>query len=323
MSNGRNKELIKWLSNIGSLDLHLVGGKALHLGEMMGIGVPVPEGFCITTGAFERITKHLEIEDRIAGLGQIPMETEDELASYLSAIRSAISSCPMPKEMALSILGAYHQLKSMEVQGVAVRSSATAEDLPETSLAGQFVTRLNIQGDECLLYAVRECWASLFSEGVLAYADAFGIDPGGIGMAVIVQSLVVADKSGVMFTAHPVTRERDKLLIEAAYGLGLSTVGGMGNPDRYVVNKRTLGIVETQISHKGRMVVPLSMKSGVEEIGVSSHAQSKQCLSKMEIGELTRLGLRIEEYFGSPQDIEWAVTKGVTYILQARDITSL
>lgn len=317
-----SNELIKWFSDISSHDVQLVGGKALHLGEMTGFGVPVPEGFCITTSVFERIINRLEAKEGIGGLGQIMREVEGDF-SYLSAIRSAISSEPITEEITLSILGAYRQLESMGVQGVAVRSSATAEDLPEASLAGQFVTKLNINGDQSLLNAIRECWASLFSEGVLAYADAFGIDPRGIKMAVIVQSLVVADKSGVMFTAHPVTQERGRLLIEAAYGLGLSTVGGIGSPDRYVVNKKTLEIVDMHISQKERKIVPLSMKSGVEEMIVPSHIQSKQCLSEVEIDELVRLGLRIEEYFGSPQDIEWAVVRGSIYILQARDITSL
>lgn len=320
-----NNDLIKWLGNFGELGPASVGGKAFHLGQLMKSDTRVPDGFCITTEAFDRFVTRLNLKSLIGNLRQTLLQAADEVFSPLEMLRNAIISSPMPREIEPSILRAYHRLKAAGARGVAVRSSATAEDLPQTSLAGQFATRLNIRGNEALLNAVKYCWASLYSEGAVAYAEAFGIDPGGLKMAVIVQSLVAADKSGVMFTVHPITRDRSRLLIEASYGLGISTVGGIGNPDRYIVDKSSmkLKLLETHISRKSRMAIPFASSEGVQEVEVPAQKQSKPCVTDNEVFALAELGKKIESFFKYPQDIEWAIENGTIYILQSRNITSL
>lgn len=316
-------QLVKWLGTVGHRDLNLVGGKAIHLGELIEMGIRVPDGFCITTEAFEQHVEQLVSAGVIAPLDQILMGSESEVAKYLGLTRAAIESRPILEQTTSSVLDAYRQLERTGAERVAVRSSATAEDLPEASLAGQFVTKLNVCGDEALLNAIRECWSSLFREGILTYADAFAVDPRSIRMAVIVQTLVVAEKSGVMFTAHPVTGDTDKVLIEATYGLGVSTVGGLGHPDRFVIDKKSLGILSRQVSCKEKMIVPSPTGHGTSESTVLNRIKLKQSISDREVNALAQLGLRIESHFGSPQDIEWAIRDSEIFALQTRNITSL
>ncbi len=284
---------IRWLSDIGRGDAAVAGGKGANLGEMLTLGLPVPNGFCITTQAYAEQISAWRLGDLLS-----PLIDQQRWDAAGSEAANAFSSRPLLEPLAREILEAHHRLGA---PAVAVRSSATAEDLAEASFAGQQETALNVGGDGELFEAVRRCWASLWSPRALHYRHELGIDHLGVSMALIVQEMVPADAAGVMFTVDPVTRRPARMLVEAAAGLGEAVVSGAVTGDVYHLDRTgDLRVAE------GEPVDP-----------------DNPLLPNPQLLRLATLGLQLERHFGCPQDVEFALTQGNLYLLQTRPITTL
>lgn len=299
--------------------LENVGGKGMSLSKLIMAGIPVPDGFNITTDAYRLYVEHNGIGSRIAALLDVKdpndiavLETESQKIARL------FEAGAIPKELEKTILSAYAAMKGVPV---AVRSSATAEDLPEASFAGQQETYLNIQGDEAVLSAIKQCWASLWTARAISYRLLHGIDQDCVALAVVVQKLVFSDASGVMFTANPTNGRRGEILINAAWGLGEAVVSSLVTPDTAVVDKAFGKIVSLDIADKQVMTVRAA--EGSKEQSVDMPMRKKPSLTKEQIMSLAELGKRIESHYGMPMDVEWAMEKGKLYIVQARPITVL
>ncbi|MBI4300055.1 MAG: phosphoenolpyruvate synthase [Chloroflexi bacterium] len=321
----RTKTVV-WFDEVGKNDVGLVGGKGANLGEMTRAGIPVPPGFIVTADAYFSFLAQANLAANIKKiLASLDPHDSDKLQRASAAIMTAISGVKMPEEIGKEILVAY---KRMGDGPVAVRSSATAEDLPDASFAGQQSTYLNVEGETRLLEAVQDCWASLFQQRAIFYRAERGYDHLKVGIAVPVQRMVQSEVSGVLFTVDPMTGDREKILIEAAYGLGESVVSGETTPDMYVVEKRTMGIVERSVAiQPWKLVRNLRLsKNGKDaniKVDMPEAEGGKQKLTDDCIVELARLAGRIERHYGSPQDIEWAREDGRFYIVQSRPVTTL
>jgi len=313
------KNYVLFFNQIDKASLPYVGGKGANLGELTKSGFLVPEGFCITTiGYNDFIQTSTEMEDYFNLLDALDVEQLDSLRELGSRIRNHLNTITIPKHLEDSILSAWKQIG--ESNSYAVRSSATAEDLPSASFAGQQDTYLNIKGEEKLLNHIRMCWSSLFTDRAIAYRAKNGFDHRKVFLSVVVQKMVVPDVSGIMFTADPITGHRKIVSIDASFGLGEALVSGIVSPDLYQVKGNT--IIKKQIADKKIAIYSLSDGGTVtEEIPVSK--QKEQALNDNQIIELAKLGKRIEEHYGFPQDIEWGLADNKLYILQSRPITSL
>ena len=290
------------LARVGPADLAEVGGKAANLGALLRAGVRVPDGFCVRTGAYRRVASVAR-----------PHEAPDARAA-----REALLDTPMPDDVAAAVLAAYRALG--DDVPVAVRSSATAEDLPTASFAGQQDTYLNVVGEAALRDAVRRCWASLWTDRAVEYRARNGIDRSTVALAVVVQRMVDVAVAGVLFTADPVGGRRTRTVIDAAPGLGEAVVSGAVNPDHVIVEGAGQ-VAEYRVGDKAVAVRALA-GGGVET--VSSDSGAAHCLDAAQIAELVALGRRIEADFGAPQDIEWAFdTDGTLWTTQSRPITTL
>lgn len=314
---------IMWFSEIRKTNLAEVGGKGANLGEMASAGFPVPNGFVVTSGAYFWFIRHNKIEVTIKEMtSDLDTENNDKLNLASEAIKNKILCSEIPPQLRNEIIGAY---KSMIRQGkepyVAVRSSATAEDLPEASFAGQQSTFLNVRGAEDCVQNVKECWASLFEPRSIYYRTENKFDHLKVGLAAVVQEMVQSEKAGVMFTVDPMTQDRGKIAIEGAYGLGEVVVSGSVTPDRYIVDKNSLGIDVKDIAKQTWMLAKMNDKN--EKINIREEMQARQKLTDMQVVELAKIGKRIEQHYGKPQDIEWAVAEGKLYIVQSRPITTL
>ncbi len=302
--------------------LPLAGGKAANLGELMRAGFSVPPGFCITTAAYALVSDGAGLEPILEGLATTRTEDTVRLVELAGAARAALLQVPVPVSIAEAITEAYQTLFHEALVPVAVRSSATAEDLPSASFAGQQETYLNIVGIEALLDAVRRCWASLWTDRAISYRKSLGIDPRTVRLAVVVQRMVDAQVAGVLFTANPLTGKRREIVIDANPGLGEAVVSGVTNPDHFVVNTTTGEIVERRLGDK-RVVIQPTPGGGtkpVERPGQSTDA----CLSNVQARALAELGAHVEAHFGAPQDIEWAMdAAGHFWLTQARPVTTL
>ena len=295
-------------------DLSSAGGKGTNLGEMINAGLPVPDGFVVLTSAYRDFIKANNLQKRIDSIiKDVRADDVTALQNAFETINNLFEQCPIPEKITSEILAFYNQLKG----AVVVRSSAAAEDLPDTSFAGQYSTYLNVQGADGVLKAVRHCWASLWNARAVSYRLKQKI-PLHVPFAVIVQHFVDGEKSGIVFTANPVNGRRDHIVINASWGLGESIVSGTVSPDQWVINKA--GIVEKTISQKEVMTV--SKKGGVKTVVTPEDLQKKPVLTEKDIGILTDLAKRTEMYFENPQDIEW-VYKDTFYLVQTRPITSL
>ena len=299
--------------------LPLVGGKGANLGEMYRAGLPVPPGFCVTTAAYRRITDELqEMEGWLDELNRLKPDQLDEIRALAQKIRGGILSAALPAPIREAILKAWTRLGADH--SFAVRSSATAEDLPTASFAGQQETYLNVQGEEQLLEAVKKCWASLFTDRAVTYRIKNGFDHRAASMAVVVQRMVFPDVSGILFTADPVTGHRRTVSIEAGFGLGEGMVSGRVTADLYKV--RDDEIVLKQIAKKEKGIFPAA-GGGTEVRDLPSEFRQKQALPDPKIYELAALGRRIEKHYGSEQDVEWCLEGNAFYILQSRPVPSL
>lgn len=312
-------ELTRPLEQLGRADLPLAGGKGANLGAMLQAGLPVPPGFVVLTSAYRLFVQRAGIQAEIERLARgVDPERQEDLEAASARIRSLFQQHPVPPEAAGAIAAAYRALGGGPV---AVRSSATAEDLPDASFAGQQETYLNIRGDEAVIEAVRRCWSSLWTGRALSYRIRNGIAHGDVSLAAVVQRLVDADAAGVLFTADPISGRRDRMVIDAAWGLGESVVSGLVSPDNWLVDGATGAVVREQIATKTVMVV--RTEAGTEPRPVPAALQSKPVLTPAQIGALADLGRRAATYFGEPQDLEWALATGQLFLLQSRPITTL
>ena len=300
--------------------LEWVGGKGASLAHMASAGLPVPPGFHITTAAYRRFVDANGLQKSIlAGLAAAQADVAGSLELASGRIETLFTGARMPDDLSGAIRQAYLALGGD--MPVAVRSSATAEDLPGLSFAGQQETYLNIQGTDAVLEAVKKCWASLWTARAIGYRLMHEVDQESVAMAVVVQQLVAADAAGIMFTANPVNGRRDEVMINAAWGLGEAVVGGLVTPDALTVDKESGKVVAEQISTKEVMTVRSG--GGTHEEPAPPELRTKPVLSPQSAAELARLGVEIEGMYGQPMDIEWALQDGRVFILQARPITAL
>lgn len=301
--------------------LEVVGGKGMSLSRLSRLGLPVPDGFHITTQAYRLFVSANGIQPCILeALEALDPADPQALENAERRINVLFSHGRIPPEIAEEITAAYARLSGGHTF-VAVRSSATAEDLPEASFAGQQETYLNIRGIQAVLAAIRQCWASLWTGRAIAYRARQKIDPDTVSLAVVVQELVFADAAGVLFTANPVNGRRDEMMITATWGLGEAIVSGAVTPDTLRVSKSGGKVLGRQISEKRVMTV--RTQTGVEQAPVPANRVKKAVLSNTQAAELARLGAQIEELYGMPMDIEWTLSGGKFAILQARPVTAL
>ena len=315
---------VVWFRDVDKDDIALVGGKGANLGELTRAGLPVPPGFIVTSEAYfdfiEGADLDIQIEKLLKGLD---VNDSKKLNAAAVAMQKAILSKPMPQSIAKEISSAYQHLytKGSSNFYVAVRSSATAEDLPEASFAGVQKTFLNISGTENVLKAVRMSWASLFEARAIYYRKINNFDDLKVGLAVPVQKMVQSEKSGIMFTVEPVTNDKEKIVIEAGWGLGEAIVSGSVTPDRYVVNKKDLQILIKEINQQDWKITKVGEAD--KHVTVPQNEQKVQKLSDEEIKKLAEFGVEIDEHYQFPQDVEWAIEGSNIYFVQSRPVTTL
>jgi phosphoenolpyruvate synthase len=310
-----------WFDEIRKDDIALAGGKGANLGELSHEGLPVPPGFVVTTGAYDAFVEAGGLKGEILSLAS----RADDPAAFEAAaekIRLLFARGEIPDEVAGEIRGAYDRLASANGGAVAVRSSATAEDLPGASFAGQQETYLNVRDAGALLEALRACWVSLWTARAMAYRRRQGIDPAKVSLAVVVQRMVEAEAAGTLFTADPVSGERDRIVINAAWGLGEAVVGGQVTPDTLVVEKASGRATSRETADKAVMTV-YTEEGGTGERPVPEARRRAPVVDDGAGAELARYGVVIEDHYGAPQDIEWALADGEYFIVQARPITNL
>jgi pyruvate,water dikinase len=317
---------IKWLNELSKDDVNIVGGKAANLGEMTKIGIPVPPGFAITAEGYWKFVEYNGIKGKIEEiLKSIDINNPTQLRKAANQIQELFIQGNIPDDLKNEILENYRRLSSMfgnESIFVAVRSSATAEDLPNASFAGQQATYLNVKGEDKLLDAVKKCWASLWTARAINYRSAMGFDHSKVALCVVVQKQVFSKKSGVMFTADPIKNDLSKIVIESSWGLGEAIVSGAVIPDEYIVDKNTLNILEVKINEKKVMTV-YDPDSFTKEIEVPNELKNARVLSDDEIRTLANYGKILEQHYGKPQDIEFAIDDTGIYIVQTRNITTI
>ena len=324
---------IKWFSEINKNDIPLVGGKGANLGELTQNNIDVPPGFCVTAGAYKDFIRLSKLSDEIAAIiHSMDIEDTTDLQIKTAKIRNLITDCSVPAEIEAEIVDAYAQFSKdigLENPLVAIRSSATAEDLPDASFAGQQDTYLNIYEPVHVVEHVKKCWASLWTARATYYRQHKGFDHFEVSLSAVVQKMVNSEKAGVMFTTNPMNNNSSELMINASWGLGESVVSGSVTPDDYIIRKDSFEIIEENIADKHTMIIKNGSGIGSIELNVSdflgADKVSSPCLSNDEIVKLTKSAIDIEKIYGSPQDIEWALdrdTKGL-YILQSRPITTL
>lgn len=341
------QKFVTWFWEVDKDDIGLVGGKGANIGEMIQAGLPVPPGFIVTAKGYFHFLKENKLAPKIKQyLDRCDFNDPRSLDRTSKAIKKDILHAPVPKETANRIIDFYFKLGSIEttlakgkkkviqilkelkrsfvqpLSLVAVRSSATAEDLPQASFAGQQETFLNIKGEANVVEAVRQCWASLFEPRAIFYREEQKFAHLKVGIAVLVQKMVQSEASGVMFTIDPVIGDKKSLVIEAIYGLGEYIVQGKVKPDFYRLRKHDLKILEKQIG-KQEFYLQRDSQGKTRKMRVKKNLQEKQKITDNQIVDLAKLGKKIERHYYFPQDIEWAIEKRATYILQTRPITTI
>ena len=317
-------DAVVWLEEVGKDDLSIVGGKGASLGEMINIGVPVPGGFAVTAQAFRDFINRAGIAQKLFEALKVDVNQESELHKAEKAAKKLIMDAKVPEDIEQAIKSRYEELCKREGKQVfvAVRSSATAEDLPDASFAGQQETYLNVRGAEDVFNAVRKCWASLYGARAIFYRVEQGFEHDKVNLSAIVQKMVDSEKSGVMFSSQPSTGE-PLVVIEGAWDLGEAVVSGSVSPDNYVVDRKTKSIVSKYIATKEIMIIkdPKTLKT----VTVKVPAKKKEAavLKDSEAVELAEYAEMLEKHYGIPQDIEWGVEKNKIYILQSRPITTI
>jgi pyruvate,water dikinase len=316
----RRGKSVLWFKDVGKDDIPLVGGKGANLGELKSAGIPVPNGFIVTADAYyyflEKTGLKAGIDKALKGLDP---EDSKKLNLVAKEIKKSIVAAKFPEDLAKDIAEAYHHMGNFPV---AVRSSATAEDLPDASFAGQQATFLNIEGKEKVIKAVQNCYASLFEARAIYYRIVNKFDHMKVGIAVPVQAMIESEISGILFTVDPVTQDLAKLVIEAGFGLGEAIVSGSVTPDRYLINKEPLSIEDKELNSQPWKIVK-DAKGGDKHVNVPKEKRKLQKLDDEKILELAKMGIEIEKHYGKPQDTEWAYEGGKLYFVQSRPITTL
>ena len=315
-------ETIKWFAELNKSAIAIAGGKGANLGELARTEIPVPPGFVITTQTYDAFVASNQLQAQIIDLAtQTQMDDPASFEVASEKIQTLFMQGVISGDLATKIERAYGQLTRESGRAIAVRSSATAEDLPTASFAGQQDTYLNVQGDRALLEAVKKCWASLWTARAISYRMRQDIDPAGVSLAVVVQQLILADSAGILFTANPINGQREQILINATWGLGEAIVGGQVTPDTVVLDKLNWQILSRETATKTVMTVRTD--EGTEEQPVPQAQQNQPVLDDVAAIKLARYGAQIEAHYDMPMDIEWALAEGKIAVLQARPITSL
>ncbi|MFH0885258.1 MAG: phosphoenolpyruvate synthase [Candidatus Micrarchaeota archaeon] len=315
---------VMWFKDLSKKSLAEAGGKGANLGEMLQNGFPIPNGFVVTAGSYY---KHLEannLREPIARiLGKLDVNDNDALMKASEEIQEMVVKGSMPVDVQNDIIASYKQLCEMVGRQVyvAVRSSATAEDLPTASFAGQQSTYLNVFGAEDVVKSVKDCWASLFEPRAIFYRVENKFEHMKVGLAAVVQMMVQSEKAGVVFTVDPLYQDPDILSIETAYGLGEVVVSGQVTPDTYRVDKNEFKIVDKTVAKQPWMLIKMEGKN--KRVEIKDEAQGRQKLSDLEIKDLAKICKKIEDHYGYPQDIEYGFEKENLYIVQSRPITTL
>jgi pyruvate,water dikinase len=310
---------VVWFEELSAADVPLAGGKGANLGELTGAGLRVPRGFVVTAAAYLDAMEQAGVRDELSR-STTTVDPDDDAALHAASehLRRLVHDAGVPASLRDDVLDAYAKLGDVRV---AVRSSATAEDTAEASFAGMNQTFTNVRGGEELLGRIVDCWASLFGERVVAYRRSRAL-AGEPAIAVVVQEMVASERSGVMFTADPASGDRDRVVIEAAFGLGEVVVGGQVEPDTYVVAKEGPRVVDVRIGVQTHAVVP-DPAGGERTVALPADEGARRVLTDDEVVALAELGARIEGHYGRPQDVEWAIAGGETYVLQSRPVTTL
>jgi pyruvate,water dikinase len=338
------KKNVVWFETVDKNDIGLVGGKGANLGEMLTAGFPIPYGFVVTANAYFNFIKHNNLAQKISNLLSIVnFNNPKELTDISIAIKKLIYAAEVPKDLVSEIFNHYENLVARENKIlhkkaglnqtvnriramyqpplVAVRSSATAEDLPGASFAGQQETFLNVKGEHDLISKIRECWGSLFNERAIYYRHEQGFDHFKVGLAAVVQRMVQSEESGICFTIDPVTNNKKVITIEAIYGLGEYIVQGVVSPDHYEVDKNSFEILKKETTFQNVKMVRKGTKNVEEKI--SKSVGSKQKITDEQIQTLAKIVKKIEQHYYFPQDLEWAIEKGNIFIVQSRPITTV
>lgn len=338
----KQNEFVLWFEQVDKHDVGIVGGKGANLGEMTNAHFPIPYGFITTSHAYFTFVKEADLMPKMKEFfSVVNYENPHELQQVSQHVQQLILNAPMPKAIEKTILQYYRHLFEKEQEYmtgkkrllhraknafmgdpvVAVRSSATAEDLPGASFAGQQETYLNVKGEDQLLKKVKECWASLFTERAIYYRNSQGFDHFKVGLAAVVQRMVASEKSGIAFSVDPISGDRQRIVIEAIYGLGEYIVQGKVTPDHYEVDKRSFVIIDKE--PKRQTLKFVRSGRGNKEVKLSHKEGSEVKLSDQEIIKVAMSVKDIEKHYYFPQDIEWAIEKGQVYIVQSRPITTL
>ncbi|AMD18176.1 phosphoenolpyruvate synthase [Methanobrevibacter sp. YE315] len=311
--------------DLSKSDIGIAGGKGANLGELTQAGIPVPPGFVVTAQAYEKFMDDAGINSQVMNiLDEIDINDTKALQEASEEIKAIINEAPIPEELILFITEAYNQLCQRvgeDDTDVAIRSSATAEDLPEASFAGQQDTFLHVSGNDSVIEYIRKCWASLFEARAIFYREENNFEHSKVYIAVVVQKMANADKAGVMFTVNPSTGE-EIALIEGSWGLGESVVSGDVTPDNYQVDKKNNEIINVTVSDKKVMYTNDENGTSVK-VDVPDELRNERVLSDEELIELTEMGKTVQAHYGEPMDTEWAFEKGTLFLLQARPITTL
>ncbi len=332
MPEDRAKKLVLWFEELRKEDVPLVGGKCANLGEMINAGIPVPPGFAVSAYAYKLFLEETGIAEKVYSIIKETVKDPNDPKQYEEAsakIRSLIESTSIPSSIEKAIRESYRMLNDRvgAVEAfVAVRSSATAEDLPDASFAGQQETFLNVKGEDDLVYYVRKCWSSLFTPRAIFYRTQKGFPHEKVLISVAVQKMVNSKAAGVIFTIHPVTGDRSKIVIEGAWGLGEAVVSGAVTPDRFVVDKATLKVLSKEVTEKTVEYVRDPKTGRTLHVEIPPERRNIPCLTDEEIAELAKLAKRIEEHYGKPQDIEFAIDRDIpfpenVFIVQSRPET--
>ncbi|MCX8178461.1 MAG: phosphoenolpyruvate synthase [Candidatus Aenigmarchaeota archaeon] len=317
-------KFIKFLNEMSRKDIPIAGGKGANLAEMYNMKLPVPNAFVVTSHAYKYFLEKTNIDEAIFDiLKSTNVNDSEELQKNTQKIRDLIEKTKIPKEIEEEIELAYQKLSKqygVKEEFVVARSSATAEDLPDASFAGQQLTVLNVKSKDNVIKAVKKCWASLFTARATFYRVSKGFDHKKVLIAVPVQKQLNSDKAGVGFTVHPSTGDKNKIMIEGSWGQGESVVSGAVTPDTYILDKKTGEVLQKHIARKLEMRI-LEKKGGIRTIKVPTKMQNKRVLSNDELKQLYRLALKLEGHYKKPQDFEWVIEKGKAYLVQTRPIT--
>lgn len=338
----KSHELILWLSDIKKEDIPLVGGKGANLGEMANSGFPIPPAFAVTAYAYKKFLDETGLKERIFPmLKGLDVEDSSKLQQIAEEIQVIIRETPMPDLISNAIIDAYRKMKlagdkyknlseqalkliqaGRDMPFVIARSSATAEDLPGASFAGQQKSIHFVKGDEDIVNAVQDCWSSLFTARAIFYREKNHFNHEKVLICVVVQKQIESEKSGVAFSIHPSSGDKTKIVIEAGWGIGDAIVGGEINPNLYVVDKQTLNIVDKEIKEQPWMYIrDFGNKRQLFKKPLSEQKAKSQVLTDSEIVKLATYVKNIEQHYGMPMDVEWAVEENHMYIVQARPVT--